>query len=417
MQTSSSKLKWILRSSLFVFGLFGISIPFETKHFSIVLFVLGIAILFVFIALKTINSSLKNQYKAKNGFLIFSISLFAFSILSEFKQFPGTSFERVIAVFFYCFAFAPLELHLKYLKWKEYSQYKWEILLLSSIDFLGMNFVLLGFLSLYQNWPVPWILIYSGSGLLLLGLVLWNYRFKKEVVRRKEAEEKIRLQVAEIEKAKEQSDTLLLNILPREVAEELKSTGTSDARHFDEVTVLFTDFKDFTGWSSKMSALELVEEINTCFMAFDKITEKYGVEKIKTIGDSYMCAGGLPVSNKTHAEDVVRAGLEMQEFIKEYSLKRKALGKEPFQIRIGIHTGPVVAGIVGIKKFAYDIWGDTVNTASRMESAAEPGKVNISMATWQKINFMFSCTYRGKISVKAKGELDMYFVDRELPTN
>lgn len=209
---------------------------------------------------------------------------------------------------------------------------------------------------------------------------------------------------------KKRSDHLLLNILPTEVAEELKSKGTAEARQFDEVTVLFTDFKNFTKISERLSAKELVEEIHTCFKAFDEITEKYGIEKIKTIGDSYMCVGGLPIVNNTHAEDVVNAGIEIQLFINQRMQDKIAQGEEPFQVRIGIHTGPVVAGIVGIKKFAYDIWGDTVNTASRIESSGEVGKVNISETTYRLVKDKFHCTPRGKISAKNKGELEMWFV-------
>ena len=214
-----------------------------------------------------------------------------------------------------------------------------------------------------------------------------------------------------IVKEKRRSDDLLLNILPQEVAEELKTKGSAEAKHFDEVTILFTDFKDFTEISEKMTPGELVDEIHTCFKAFDLIMEKYGIEKIKTIGDSYMCAGGLPLTNKTHAFDVVKAGLEIQRFVSNRAEALTAEGKAPFHIRIGIHTGPVVAGIVGIKKFAYDIWGDTVNTASRMESNGEVGKVNISETTYALVKDKFKFTPRGKIQVKGKGELDMYFVE------
>ena len=214
-----------------------------------------------------------------------------------------------------------------------------------------------------------------------------------------------------IEKEKQRSEDLLLNILPSEVAEELKAKGSADAKLFDEVTVMFTDFKGFTQISEKLSPTELVSEIDTCFKAFDNIISMYNLEKIKTIGDAYMCAGGLPVANNSHATDMVSAALEIQKFMFEHLKQRKREGKEIFEIRIGIHTGPVVAGIVGVKKFAYDIWGDTVNIASRMESSGEAGKVNISGSTYELVKDKFNCIYRGKIEAKNKGEIDMYFVE------
>ncbi len=218
------------------------------------------------------------------------------------------------------------------------------------------------------------------------------------------------LRTAEVVAEKKKSDDLLLNILPEEVAEELKAKGSAAAKQFDEVTVMFTDFKDFTHISEKLTPSELVAEIHTCFKAFDVIVSNYGIEKIKTIGDSYMCAGGLPIANKTNAVDVVSAAMEIQQFMQEHLQQRKAEGREPFEIRIGIHTGPVVAGIVGVKKFAYDIWGDTVNIASRMETSGEAGKVNISGSTYKLVQEKFICIYRGKIQAKNKGEIDMYFV-------
>ncbi len=217
-----------------------------------------------------------------------------------------------------------------------------------------------------------------------------------------------------IRKEKKRSDELLLNILPEEVAEELKAKGSADAKQFDEVTVMFTDFKDFTQISEKLSPAELVAVIHTCFKAFDNIIAKHNIEKIKTIGDSYMCAGGLPVSNKTNAVDVVSAALEIQKFMQQHLQQRKLEGKELFEIRIGIHTGTVVAGIVGVRKFAYDIWGDTVNTASRMESSGEAGKVNISGSTYELVKEKFNCIHRGKIEAKHKGEIDMYFVNEKI---
>ena len=216
-----------------------------------------------------------------------------------------------------------------------------------------------------------------------------------------------------ITKEKHRSDELLLNILPEETAEELKNTGTAKAKSFDSVTVLFTDFKDFTKLSEILTPTQLVSEINECFSAFDHIMHKHGIEKIKTIGDAYMAAGGLPAKNDTHPGDVVRAALDIKKFMDEHKIKKEAAGELFFRIRIGVHTGPVVAGIVGIKKFAYDIWGDTVNTASRMESSGEIGKVNVSGTTYEIIKNDFDCIHRGKLAAKNKGEIDMYFVEGE----
>jgi adenylate cyclase len=207
------------------------------------------------------------------------------------------------------------------------------------------------------------------------------------------------------------SETLLLNILPKQIAEELKANGKAEAKHFDEVTVLFTDFKNFTQIAEKLSPTDLVTELDTIFAVFDNIISKHKLEKIKTIGDSYMCAGGLPTPGNTHAVDAVNAALEIREFISQHIRNRRDEGKDPFEIRIGIHSGPVVAGIVGKIKFAYDIWGDTVNLASRMESSGEPGRINISGSTYELVKDQFHCTHRGKIKAKNKGEVDMYFVD------
>ncbi len=230
----------------------------------------------------------------------------------------------------------------------------------------------------------------------------------------KERTEEIVKQKDIIEIEKEKSENLLLNILPTEVAEELKSSGESRARSFDSVTVLFTDFKDFTQIAEGLSATDLVQELDYCFRAFDEIVSKCGVEKIKTIGDAYMAAGGLPIPNVTHPMDVTNAALEIVQFMKVYQSQRAKKGLKSFQIRIGIHTGPLVAGIVGSKKFAYDIWGDTVNLASRMESSGEEGMVNVSKATYELIKDYFSCTPRGKIKAKNKGEVEMYFVNGPL---
>ncbi len=209
------------------------------------------------------------------------------------------------------------------------------------------------------------------------------------------------------------SEDLLLNILPRDVAEELKIKGDTRAKAFTMVTVMFTDFAGFTEKSKRMSAELLVDEIHYCFSAFDNIINKYRVEKIKTIGDAYLCVSGLPVSNYTHAVDMLRAAFEMRDFMIARKKEKEAKVEIPFELRIGIHTGPVVAGIVGIRKFQYDIWGDTVNTANRVESLSVPGKVNISQSTYELVKDLpdFEFESRGKVEVKGKGEMEMYFVE------
>ena len=254
---------------------------------------------------------------------------------------------------------------------------------------------------------------------------------------RDDLDQEVKERTAQLSAEKERSDALLLNILPAEVAEELKASGAAEAKLINEVTVLFTDFKGFTAMSEVLSPRDLIRDLNECFSAFDHITEKYGIEKIKTIGDAYMAAGGLPTPNNTHATDVVRAALDMRDFIAEGKARKVAAGLPYFEIRIGIHTGPVVAGIVGVKKFQYDIWGDTVNTASRMESSGEVGQVNISENTYALVRevkevreeqevakgpnpqpvtrqpateHVFTFTPRGKVHAKGKGDLEMYFV-------
>lgn len=214
-----------------------------------------------------------------------------------------------------------------------------------------------------------------------------------------------------IKKGKKLSDELLLNILPAEVADELKAKGAADARLIDQVTVVFSDFMGFTQISAQHGPKDLVDEINACFSAFDLIMQRHNVEKIKTVGDAYLAAGGLPTPNTTHPVDVIRAALDMQAFIRERQIQRQAEGKFAFTARVGVHTGPVVAGIVGIKKFAYDIWGDTVNTAQRMEASSEAGRVNVSRDTFELAKDVFRFSYRGKIDAKGKGEVEMYFVE------
>ena len=206
---------------------------------------------------------------------------------------------------------------------------------------------------------------------------------------------------------KKKTDDLLLNILPEEVAEELKETGASAARLYENVSVLFTDFVDFTQHSEKRSPAALVAEIDTCFKAFDGITSAFGLEKIKTVGDAYIAVSGLPVTEVHHAQAVLGAALAIRDFM----VQRRTAHPDAFNIRLGIHSGPVVAGIVGIKKFAYDIWGDTVNTAARMEQASEAARVNISATTYELVKHDFACEYRGELEAKHKGRMGMYFAE------
>ncbi|QQL49928.1 adenylate/guanylate cyclase domain-containing protein [Mucilaginibacter ginkgonis] len=211
----------------------------------------------------------------------------------------------------------------------------------------------------------------------------------------------------ELNQSLQRSDSLLLNILPADVAEELKNKGSANARQFDNVTVIFTDFVNFTSVSETLTPQQLVDELDFCFKAFDNIIDKHQIEKIKTIGDAYLAVAGLPNANTKHANNAVNASIEIMRFVQH---RKQEFGDKTFDIRIGLHSGSVVAGIVGIKKFAYDIWGDTVNTAARMEQNSEPGKINVSEKTYELIQDNYLFTYRGEIPAKNKGNLKMYFV-------
>ena len=239
------------------------------------------------------------------------------------------------------------------------------------------------------------LLVSITSLLVAIFFILRNYNNQKNTNRLLSGEKK-------------RSEDLLLNILPAEVADELKDKGTAEARYFDHVTVMFTDFVNFTQASEKMNPQQLIDELHNCFKAFDEIISKYNIEKIKTIGDAYLAVSGLPVSDPLHAENIILAAIEIREFMAQ---RGRELADKTFQVRIGIHSGSVVAGIVGVIKFAYDIWGDTVNIAARMEQNSETGKINISAQTYALVKDKFVCTYRGKIDAKNKGETDMYFVE------
>jgi len=239
-----------------------------------------------------------------------------------------------------------------------------------------------------------WIAGFMGLGLLTtIGFYINTRRLSRQV-----------------ESERERAEQLLLNVLPKSIAEELKTKGVAAPEKYESATVLFTDFVGFTSISSSLAPEEIIEELNECFTAFDAIAQRHNLEKIKTIGDSYMCAGGIPDANDTHAADAVKAGQDMVAFMNERNANHQRNGNTLWPIRVGIHTGELVAGVVGSSKFAYDIWGDTVNVASRMERGAEHDSINISEATYHEIKNSFDCQFRGEIDVKNKGKMGMYRV-------
>jgi adenylate cyclase len=244
----------------------------------------------------------------------------------------------------------------------------------------------------------------AGFALGLAGLAF--YRFKENQKQKRLLEGKNRL----IEEERQRSDELLLNILPAPIAHELKQNGKAKAQRYERASVLFTDFVDFTSVSEKLTPEQLVNELDMYFKAFDFIISQYKLEKIKTIGDAYMCASGLSDRISTPIA-IVRAALEIQQFLNEMKAEKMLSGEPYFEARVGISTGPVVAGVVGVNKFAYDIWGDTVNIAARVQEACEPGRINISAETHREIQYSFRCIYRGRIAAKNKGNIDMYYVD------
>lgn len=264
-------------------------------------------------------------------------------------------------------------------------------------------------MSIYQAWLFAHLnkeLSYKLVEVERLSEITLQQEQEKKLIlenQKNELEQKVEERTFQLKSEKKKSDDLLLNILPVEVADELKEKGMAEAKQYNHVTVLFTDFVNFTGISEQMTPKELVKEIHENFTAFDAIIEKHGLEKIKTIGDAYLAVCGLPIANEMHAIQVVKAAKDIQAYMARKSGK--------FQIRIGVNSGPVIAGIVGVKKYAYDIWGDCVNTAARMEQNSESGKINISGATFELVKTHFECIHRGKIAAKNKGEIDMCFVN------
>jgi class 3 adenylate cyclase len=215
-----------------------------------------------------------------------------------------------------------------------------------------------------------------------------------------------------LESEKRRSDDLLLNILPAKIAEELKTRNEVEPRHYGSATIMFTDFKGFTRFAEAAEPRTLVNDLNRYFSAFDDIIERHNLEKLKTIGDAYMCAGGLPEENSSHPVDACRAAIEIQEFMTRTNRQREKMRMQPWELRIGLHTGPVMAGVVGKKKFTYDIWGDAVNVAARMESSGDPGRIALSESTYHRIKEQFECERRDPIEVKNKGLMDTYFLNR-----
>lgn len=263
----------------------------------------------------------------------------------------------------------------------------------------------------YKSW---WFWAICTALLFGIFYVIARYRIYTIKKREKELEELVKIRTQELEKEKQKSEELLLNILPAGTADELKKFGSAKARRHEMVTVMFSDFKGFSRISELLEPEELVAKIDHCFRAFDHITEKHGLEKIKTVGDAYLCVGGIASDDDINdATNVIHAALEIQAFMLDNAISKKQLGQTFFEARIGIHTGPLVAGIVGIKKFAYDIWGDTVNIASRMETNGEAGEVNISATTYELIKDQFRCKYQGEFKESANA-IGMYFVEGAL---
>jgi ligand-binding sensor domain-containing protein/class 3 adenylate cyclase len=263
---------------------------------------------------------------------------------------------------------------------------------------------------LYQE---PWFIAFLLIGLSAVVYFFFQYRLSRLKKTKVILEQKVHQRTKELHKEKEISERLLLNILPKETADELKEKGYADTRNYESASVLFSDFKGFTNLTEQMNSDELVKMLDSAFKAFDRNCDRFGVEKIKTIGDAYMCAAGIPKEDTSHALNLVAFAQAMLVAMEELNLHNTANGLPTWDIRIGIHSGPLIAGVVGEKKFAYDIWGDTVNLASRMESSGEPGRINLSESTYALIRHNYKCSPRGKIKAKNKGELEMYFLEQD----
>jgi class 3 adenylate cyclase len=249
---------------------------------------------------------------------------------------------------------------------------------------------------------------------VLFIIIIWylnRFSVRRHIKEQLRLERIIQERTEELTAEKERTETLLTNVLPKGTADEILSKGKATKRKYNFATVLFSDIQGFTRIAEEINPEILIDELDKFFFYFDSVVGEHNIEKIKTIGDAYMCAGGIPQENRTNPVEVTLAALEMQIYMRSIKEEKKALGQLFWDIRIGIHTGTVIAGVVGQKKLSYDIWGDTVNTASRMESSSEAGKINISGVTYDYVKDFFICEYRGKMPVKYKGKLDMYFVN------
>jgi len=260
-------------------------------------------------------------------------------------------------------------------------------------------------------WMKWWFIAFCALVLIALVFVVLKIREKRHLAETQKLQGMVDERTKELRHEKERSDELLLNILPLETAEELKKNGYASVQQYDMVSVLFTDFVGFTTITEGISHQELVSSLDQHFRLFDGVMDKYNIEKIKTIGDAYMAAGGIPTRTITNPMAVVAAGLEMIHLLLELNRKKELRGEKAWKLRLGIHTGSVISGVVGKNKFAFDIWGDAVNTAARMESSGDAMRVNISGSTYNLVKDYFECTSRGKIKAKNKGEIEMYFVD------
>jgi adenylate cyclase len=274
---------------------------------------------------------------------------------------------------------------------------------------VGLFVAVTATLLLLEHLHPQWIILYSGSKERLFD-VLASFVFVQIFTGAL-----VLVLARNLNQERKKSDRLLLNILPESVARELQANDRVRPRDYESASVLFTDFVGFTRIAESLTPQALVEELDACFRRFDQIASTHRLEKIKTIGDAYMAVGGVPEANRSHAIDCVLAALEIQAFMSAARERQRARGEPPWQLRLGIHSGRLVAGVIGQQKFAYDVWGDTVNTASRMESSGVADRINISGTTYEQVKDFFVCEYRGAVAAKNKGEVEMYFVNRIRP--